>query len=56
MSDWTVIQGDCRQVLAKLPETSVHCCVTRLDYSVNAGYNRAGGSICQRESYRRTTP
>lgn len=32
MPDWTVLQGDCRAELAKLPEKSVHCCVTSPPY------------------------
>jgi DNA modification methylase len=32
MSEWRIIEGDCREVLATLPAASVQCCVTSPPY------------------------
>lgn len=37
-----IIQGDCREVLKNLPESSVHCCVTSPPYFGLRDYGVAG--------------
>lgn len=39
MAGWTILEGDCREVLATLPERSVHCVVTSPPYWAQRVYS-----------------
>ena len=42
MKTFELLQGDCRQVLATLPEASVQCCITSPPYWGLRDYGTAG--------------
>ena len=51
MDDFRIMQGDCREKLAELPDASVHCCVTSPPYYALREYGTAewegGDPVCQ---------
>ena len=53
MDDFRIMQGDCREKLAELPDASVHCCVTSPPYYALREYGTAewegGDPDCQHE-------
>jgi DNA modification methylase len=42
VTSWRIIQGDCRQALATLPDESIQCCITSPPYLGLRNYGVAG--------------